>query len=150
MALSVSKTLRREVELKPEKPEVMKPWRLPGEEPFQLAIEAEPWKWSNYLMFADWLEEQGDWRAPGYRWLGENRKRPFRSTDNGLVCWNVVAAPVGDLGEFEVPMEFYDRLAQVCESFATGGFPARRDFFFYFLSFQHARDALCLQLKEQR
>jgi hypothetical protein len=29
-----------------------------------------------YAVFADWLEEQGDWRASGYRWLGRHRKSP--------------------------------------------------------------------------
>jgi len=27
-------------------------------------------------VFADWLEEQGDWRAAGYRWISQYRKVP--------------------------------------------------------------------------
>ena len=30
-------------------------------------------------VFADWLEEQGDWRSVGYRWLSDHRKLPRRS-----------------------------------------------------------------------
>jgi hypothetical protein len=29
-------------------------------------------------VFADWLEDHGDWRATGYRWLSRHRKLPRR------------------------------------------------------------------------
>jgi hypothetical protein len=33
-------------------------------------------------VFADWLEEQGDWRAAGYRWLSLHAKLPRRANSN--------------------------------------------------------------------
>lgn len=31
------------------------------------------------LLFADWLEERGDGRAAGYRWMARRRKKPSRA-----------------------------------------------------------------------
>jgi uncharacterized protein (TIGR02996 family) len=40
------------------------------EDDFQLALDANPGDWQTRLVFADWLEERGDPRGPGYRALG--------------------------------------------------------------------------------
>lgn len=49
---------------------------MTDESTFRKAIDEEPDNFALYLIFADWLEEQGDWRAPGYRWMGESKHRP--------------------------------------------------------------------------
>ena len=48
------------------------------EDDFQNALDAHPEDWQTRLVFADWLEENGDPRAEGYRALGVLRRRPFR------------------------------------------------------------------------
>jgi hypothetical protein len=122
---------------------------LDGEGPFQLSLDADLSCWSLYLTFADWLEERGDWRAPGYRWMGENRKRPSTGPDLGRVCWNVVDGPDEDLGELELPIRFSGILVQACRYCTSVVFPVpdQKRFVFYFWSFQHARDSLCLALR---
>ena len=44
---------------------------------FQAALADDPTSSGTRLVFADWLEEQGDPRAAGYRWMGENGKWPY-------------------------------------------------------------------------
>src|SRR5687767_2932613 len=44
---------------------------------FQRALDLEPHNWALRLVFADWLEERGDPRAAGYRWMGRHEKWPF-------------------------------------------------------------------------
>lgn len=43
---------------------------------FQRTLDADPSLWRVRLTFADWLEERGDPRAAGMRWLGMKRKWP--------------------------------------------------------------------------
>lgn len=43
------------------------------EDDFQRAIDADLTDWQTRLVFADWLEDRGDPRAPGYRALGTRR-----------------------------------------------------------------------------
>lgn len=47
------------------------------EDAFQAALDAEPDNQALRLVFADWLEERGDPRAAGYRWLGERGLYPY-------------------------------------------------------------------------
>lgn len=47
------------------------------EDDFQNAIDASPDDWNARLVFADWLQEQGDPRAEGYRALGALKWCPF-------------------------------------------------------------------------
>jgi uncharacterized protein (TIGR02996 family) len=46
------------------------------EDDFQKALDASPNDWQARLVFADWLQEQGDPRAEGYRALGLLRRVP--------------------------------------------------------------------------
>lgn len=46
------------------------------EEAFHRAIAADVSNSTNRLVFSDWLEEQGDWRAEGYREMGEKGLYP--------------------------------------------------------------------------
>lgn len=48
-----------------------------SEDNFQAALDADPTNSSLRLVFADWLEERGDARAEGYRWLGRHGKWPY-------------------------------------------------------------------------
>jgi uncharacterized protein (TIGR02996 family) len=41
-----------------------------SEDDFQSALDANPQDWHTRLVFADWLDERGDPRGPGYRALG--------------------------------------------------------------------------------
>jgi uncharacterized protein (TIGR02996 family) len=50
---------------------------MTDETAFQAALDAEPSNSGMRLVFADWLEEHGDWRAAGYRWMGEHHKWPY-------------------------------------------------------------------------
>jgi uncharacterized protein (TIGR02996 family) len=46
------------------------------ERDFHAALDATPDDWQTRLVFADWLDEQGDPRAAGYRALATLRARP--------------------------------------------------------------------------
>ena len=50
---------------------------MTDEDTFQAALDAEPDNSAMRLVFADWLEERGDWRAAGYRWMAERGKAPM-------------------------------------------------------------------------
>lgn len=47
---------------------------MDSEEAFQAALDANPADHTTRLVFADWLDERGDIRAAGYRWLGRCEK----------------------------------------------------------------------------
>lgn len=51
---------------------------MTDEQVFWDALEKNPKDGCLELVFADWLEEQGDRRAAGVRYLGENGLRPER------------------------------------------------------------------------
>ena len=67
------------------------------EDAFQALLDAEPDNHTARLIFADWLDEQGDPRGPGYRALGANRRYacdeefipcPYMS-NRGKWCWSL-------------------------------------------------------------
>lgn len=51
------------------------------EDDFQRGLDADPFDWQLRLVFADWLDEQGDPRAAGYRELGRLRRNPLATKD---------------------------------------------------------------------
>ena len=53
------------------------------EDDFQAALDADPNDWQTRLVFADWLDERGDPRGPGYRALGAMRNAPDHFDDGG-------------------------------------------------------------------
>lgn len=57
---------------------------------FQAALDADPSDHTTRLVFADWLEEQGDARAEGYRALGRLGLYVSRNTE-GKWAWFCVA-----------------------------------------------------------
>lgn len=56
------------------------------EDDFQRGLDADPTDWQLRLVFADWLDEQGDPRAAGYRELGRLRRNPL-ATESYLSLW---------------------------------------------------------------
>jgi uncharacterized protein (TIGR02996 family) len=57
------------------------------EDDFQSALDADPTDWQTRLVFADWLEERGDPRGPGYRALALRRWRSYQPHRGGY--WTV-------------------------------------------------------------
>lgn len=51
-------------------------YNVTTEDDFQCALDANPDDWQTRLVFADWLDEKGDARGPGYRALGQIKLRP--------------------------------------------------------------------------
>jgi uncharacterized protein (TIGR02996 family) len=52
------------------------------EQDFQTALDQQVDSWQTRLVFADWLEEQGDKRAAGYRALGRLKSYPEENIDS--------------------------------------------------------------------
>lgn len=46
------------------------------EDDFQRKLDENPNDWQTRIVFADWLEDRGDERATGYRFMGMRRLRP--------------------------------------------------------------------------
>lgn len=46
---------------------------------FAAALDADPSDSAARLLYADWLEERGDERAAGYRWMAERGKWPYET-----------------------------------------------------------------------
>ena len=57
------------------------------EDDFQSALDAHPEDWQTRLVFADWLDERGDPRGPGYRALAVRRWQAYQPTGGGY--WTV-------------------------------------------------------------
>src|SRR5207249_3434931 len=85
-------------------------------------------------VFADWLEEQGDWRAGGYRWISQNRKMPRQ----GFMTWDWWR--FGDTWRTaeHLPPDLWDRLPgrPITPQTRYKAYPSRRD----------AESALCKAL----
>lgn len=60
---------------------------MTDESAFQESLNADPDNHFLREVFADYLEEQGDPRSLGYRWMGENRKRPYRHYSHRDWSW---------------------------------------------------------------
>jgi uncharacterized protein (TIGR02996 family) len=73
---------------------------MTDESAFQAALDADPANFALRLVFADWLEERGDRRAAGYRWMGEQRKWPYDWSKNAMITsfdtfdWFMEGSPV--------------------------------------------------------
>jgi uncharacterized protein (TIGR02996 family) len=76
------------------------------EDDFQAALDQNPEDWQTRLVFADWLDERGDERGPGYRALGLQRHRPPRG--NGYVWFN--AANYGRITFDNLPADWFREL----------------------------------------
>jgi uncharacterized protein (TIGR02996 family) len=86
------------------------------EDDFHNALDAVPYDHHTRLVFADWLQDLGDPRADGYRYLGEHRLYPFASTlttdPPPRWCWLRVDHTRGNPGQEPhhavLPVEFVD------------------------------------------
>jgi uncharacterized protein (TIGR02996 family) len=78
------------------------------EEAFQAALDAKPDCHVTRLVFADWLDERGDPRGPGYRAMGGLGVVPHNLFGNphGL-WWFCKAAAASGYG---LPYEWFDRI----------------------------------------
>jgi uncharacterized protein (TIGR02996 family) len=66
----------------------------PATEPdFWAAIQADPNDALPKLVFADWLDERGDVRGEGLRWLAEHGKRPACDTTGKRPSWDWWSRP---------------------------------------------------------
>jgi uncharacterized protein (TIGR02996 family) len=53
------------------------------EEEFQRLLDDDPENWAARVMFADWLDDRGDLRGPGYRALAAQRRSPLQGYHEG-------------------------------------------------------------------
>lgn len=89
---------------------------MTDEAAFQMAIDEFPDFWGNRAVFADWLEEQGDWRAEGYRWLGTHRRRPYMMPLSSRAVWGWHLEGSGDVGEpsrCDLPLDLFEVVALI-------------------------------------
>lgn len=96
----------------------------PEEAAFQDALDVNPEDWTTRLVFADWLEERGDPRGPGYRALGVRRKFPIHS--GGWGYWNTgyYESRYPDLGDYvespnHLPGDWYAAMENGWEVFSV-------------------------------
>jgi uncharacterized protein (TIGR02996 family) len=74
------------------------------EDDFQRALDACPEDWQTRLVFADWLDERGDPRGPGYRALGANEMHPMRLDSR----WLYLRASLRLPGAQWMPHDWYE------------------------------------------
>lgn len=55
------------------------------EQDFHAKLDADPSDWQTRLVFADWLDDQGDVRAEGYRALARGRHRTDTTSGGGVI-----------------------------------------------------------------
>jgi uncharacterized protein (TIGR02996 family) len=81
------------------------------EDDFSRALDAAIDDWQTRLVFADWLEEQGDPRAEGYRALGLLRKHPTHPDEDGcfwMTKWSCRRDVEGILDHEVLPDDWFD------------------------------------------
>ena len=67
------------------------------EDDFQAMLDADPNDHATRLIFADWLDDRGDPRGPGYRAMGRNGFRPVVPAFDrywSLPGWQTAARPL--------------------------------------------------------
>lgn len=107
---------------------------------FQAALEEDPTSSATRLVFADWLEEQGDPRAAGYRWMGNNGKYPKEATSLLFIgeSWDWWRESAYAIGPSVLPAAVFDKLrgGQTRSASDYREYPTRRA----------AEEALCAAL----
>jgi uncharacterized protein (TIGR02996 family) len=99
---------------------------MTDERAFQAGLDQNPANHELRLVFADWLEERGDWRAAGYRFMGERRKYPqyfIHRLKGQPPDWNWRLQPVvgadADVAELFELIEGYQHSTEIWKEFAT-------------------------------
>lgn len=86
---------------------------------FQDALDLDINNWQLRLVFADWLQEQGDSRAAGYRALGRLRLYPLNERSCRLFCFlNDRASP--EHAQHILPTNWQEALLSMCNATTTG------------------------------
>ncbi len=82
---------------------------LTTEDDFQNAIDQKLDDWLTRLAFADWLDDQSDPRASGYRAIAVQRRCPFRGTSGGKKAWWWHTQPPGSRGwdHNDIPADWF-------------------------------------------
>lgn len=60
---------------------------------FQRQLDTNPADWRIRLLFAAWLDEDGDPRGPGYRALASLWRHPLKANHNGVEAWAWACSP---------------------------------------------------------
>jgi uncharacterized protein (TIGR02996 family) len=113
---------------------------MDDEAPFHAALDENPADIAMRLVFADWLEERGDWRAEGYRWMGQHHKWPTdQRADDGLPWgWWSVADPSSI--HAELPQVLHRPMYRVLSPEYAWAFETRRE----------AEETLCRAIRLSR
>lgn len=90
------------------------------------------------MVFADWLDEQGDPRGPGYRALGKLKRRAYRYGESGVTAMSQPEHfvgrelnrkhyhdPVHDFARF--PEDWYTTIPNSRQDIYWTQFPSRRE-----------------------
>jgi uncharacterized protein (TIGR02996 family) len=87
---------------------------LTTEDDFQRAIDADPGDWHTRLVFADWLDERGDARGPGYRAIALQQRRPLSGMHFGLkregFWWHVAPRSGVPVSDNDIPRDWFSLL----------------------------------------
>lgn len=85
------------------------------EDDFQAALDADPTDFTARLVFADWLDEQGDPRAAGYRMLAYARMAPVgpgNKSQHGQQEWCWLETVTGRSNRCNVKSYWYTHLTK--------------------------------------
>ena len=122
------------------------------ESDFQTALDADPTDWQTRLVFADWLEEQGDSRVAGYRRMGELRVSVIKYQSipidkSGRWGWCVGKLCVGTEWETKYPKINKDWFEQIRKYNTAPNWQSM--FWCYFTSRQEGDDALAIEYRPE-
>ena len=82
------------------------------EDDFQDKLDTDPTDWQTRLVFADWLDENSDPRAEGYRALGVRRRRPVYDHSKAIDGWFFHSGTFNDQGRVVDLKEIHGYLAK--------------------------------------
>lgn len=79
-----------------------------AEDFFRAVLDADPADAAARLLLAEWLDERGDSRAAGYRWMARRRKHPYFLSGSERWSWTNLrnAVPVHN----QLPPRLYEAL----------------------------------------
>lgn len=110
---------------------------MTDEDAFQQALDAAPGDVAARLLFGEWLADRGDWRSPGYRWMGEQAKWPDPPGSLHDIVWTE-----WHWWSWAYPESKHAEL--------TGGLPALMQSHWAYASRRDAEEALCQAILGRR